>query len=70
MSSVATKEEALTIAKGICETKNWPWLEPVNAKENCGVWKVTTNFGKRGANVRITISKQDGAVRKAVFGSR
>jgi hypothetical protein len=66
-----TREDALSIARTECESRGWPWHEPVAVlghRLGCvGRWTVCTNRGSRGYNARISIHKKTGEVIKAVF---
>lgn len=57
-----SKEEALSIAKRVCDQENWGWEEPIFICSGWGVWRVRTNADSRGRNAAIVIRKRDGTV--------
>lgn len=61
------KTSALSIAKQKCDLSGWPWIEPVRVRFVFGKWLVYTNCNMRGANARISICAETGAVLDATF---
>ena len=71
-----TEGEALNLAKQATAEKNWPWIEPVRIAMHRRffvgrmTWRIHTNQGQRGRNVRIEIDDNERRVVKAAFCPR
>lgn len=65
-----TIEEAIAIARRICQEQGWPFLEPVEVESENGNWFVTTNSKARGCNALITVSKSTGETVEIGFAPR
>jgi hypothetical protein len=56
------REEAIKIAKKVCEEKKWPWKEPINVTKGLWNYKIWTNCNMIGGNAIIRIRIKDGKV--------
>lgn len=63
-----TKEGAIARAKAFAEERGWTWREPVHAETYRPWfimplrWRVVSNYGARGMNVRVEIDDATGEV--------
>lgn len=62
-----TGEEILEIAKDICESEKWEWIDPSIVLIN-DQWQVTTNSSNRGGNAIIHIDKEGNTISKIFSG--
>ena len=62
-----TAEKAEQIAKSLADAVGWRWITPVSVRETTTSWKVVTNRGKRGMNIRISIDKNSGRLLSAIY---
>lgn len=62
-----SKVEAVSIAHAECKRHEWAWQEPVKIQPRWGIWIIHTNWGYRGANVRIAIDQETGEVTEAAY---
>ena len=65
-----SRDQAILIARNECEQRSWPWLEPIKVQSKRGTWIIHTNWQARGANARIRVEQDTGAVTEAVFMPR
>jgi hypothetical protein len=70
-----TESEAIAIAKVEVAKNDWSWFEPVRASQRSTLfrgkrWKIVSNFGNRGCNVRVVIDDQDGSIIQAGYCPR
>jgi hypothetical protein len=67
------KDEAIARAKAFAQTQGWVWGEPVHADTYrpyliCAPrWRVVTNYGLRGGNVRIELDDATGNIIKSQY---
>lgn len=65
-----SKPDAIKIAKRECCKNNWPWLDPIKVKFRRQRWLVETNWRSRGANAKIEIDGNTGAIIDARYWPR
>jgi hypothetical protein len=59
-----TRDEALEIARAVCEARGTPWLEPIKVYRHYGDWAIWTFASRRGGNVRVVIDGGTGEVKR------
>jgi hypothetical protein len=65
-----TRSEAQAIARTHADARGWPWTEPVTVHRAFRAWRVCTNTGSRGGNVRVRVDAFSGEVRRSGFAPR
>ncbi len=55
-----TEDALVEIARSTCARQGWPWRGTVRVLGGFLSWTVVTNYGIRGGNVRVKISKRTG----------
>ena len=65
-----TKEDALTIAKSECDSRDWPWMQPILVSRNAASYRVWTNANARGGNAHIEIRIHDAKIVLAALTPR
>jgi len=71
-----TREEAVQLAQEVARAEGWPWHDPIDVAyfrrwligPKC--WRLTTNFGSRGGNVRVLLEDRTGNVYLKVYWRR
>jgi hypothetical protein len=71
-----TKDEAIARARAFAESQGWTWREPVHAETyrpwfvGAPRWRIVTNYGLRGGNVRIELDDATGNIIKSQYVPR
>ncbi len=70
-----TKEEAIELARRTAAAENWTWRGKVDAVRRRPLigrpyWRIVTNYGCRGCNVRINIDDKSGEITAKGFMPR
>jgi hypothetical protein len=61
------RDRALAIARAECDSRGWPWVDPIHVSQGPFAFHVMTNARSRGGNVNIHIRRSDGHVLRAAF---
>jgi hypothetical protein len=67
--TVAT-EDAVKVAREVCDRRGWPWQEPVLIHESPINYWLMTNSRSRGGNCNFVVSMRSATIRKAAFAGR
>ena len=68
-----SKDEAIARAKALAEKQGWAWREPVHAETyrpwlvGALRWRVVSNYGFRGGNVRVELDDTTGNIMKGQY---
>jgi hypothetical protein len=68
-----SKDEAIARAKALAEKQGWAWREPVHAETyrpwliGAPRWRVVSNYGFRGGNVRVELDDGTGDIMKSQY---
>lgn len=63
--SVISEEEAVNLARELCEQDGLQWSEPIRVRKRGGRWGVWTNAEKIGGNVEIIVNARSGSARRS-----
>lgn len=69
-TSAISRQQAIEIARTRAVRENWPWVGRIHVRRGWTCWHVMSNAGCSGANVRIDVHRQTGAIQHLGYAPR